>query len=167
MCQQANPRLVPPLCLGENTVQYGSSNSPAPPPGIDVQKAKEAPAGYDRAFPVLLAQSTGGGHRDHLWSLGRHEKPRARVTQACPDVVYPGDLTGPGTLTTGQIRPLVDRNCGVDVSSFAKPDQNHALNVQPACRNPGRSEGAGTRSFEFPAVYETLNRLGVAGTGGA
>jgi hypothetical protein len=145
MRQEVNLRLVPPLRLGEYSVQYGSSDSTAPPLGSDVQKAEEAAVGYDRAFPVLLAQSPGGGHRDYLWSLSRHEKPRARVTQACPDVVYPGCLTGPGTLTAGQIRPLVERNCGVDISRLAKPDQNHALNVQPACRNPGRREGSGAQ----------------------
>jgi hypothetical protein len=129
VCQEVNPRLVPPLRLGENGVQYGSSDSPAPPLGSDVQKAEEAASGYDRAFPVLLAQGPGRGHRDHLWSLGRHEKPRVRVTQACPDVVYPGGLAGPDTLTTGQIRPLVDRSCGIDISRLAKPDQSHGLNV--------------------------------------
>jgi hypothetical protein len=124
-----NPRLVPPLRLGENGVQYGSSDSPAPPLGSDVQKAEEAAAGYDRAFPVLLAQGPGGGHRDHLCFLGRHEKPRVRVTQACPDVVYPGGLAGPGALAAGQVRPLVDRSCGIDISRLAKPDQSHGLNV--------------------------------------
>ena len=32
MCQQVDPRLVPPVRLGENGVQHGSSDSPAPPP---------------------------------------------------------------------------------------------------------------------------------------
>jgi hypothetical protein len=124
-----NPRLMPPLRLGENGVQYGSSDSCAPPLGSDVQKAEEATAGYDRAFPVLLAQGPGGGHRDHLWCLGRHHKPGVRVTQACPDVAYPGGLAGPDTLTAGQIRPLVYRSCGVDISRLAKPNQSHGLNV--------------------------------------
>lgn len=138
MGQEVNPRLVPPLRLGENSVQQGSSDSSPPPIWSDVQEAEEAAAWYDRALPVLLAQSPGGGHRDHLWSLGRDQKPRARVAQACPDVVYPGGLAGPDALTAGQVRPLVDRNCGVDISRLATSDQDHAPNVQPACREPGR-----------------------------
>ena len=146
MCQQVNPRLIPPLRLGENSVQYGSSDSPAPPPGINVQKAEEASAGDDRACPALLAQGAGGGHRDRLWSLGRHEKPRARVTQACPNVIYPGGLAGPGALTAGQVRPLVDRDCGVDVSSFAKPDQDHALKRTASMHQPWPATGLRSRS---------------------
>jgi hypothetical protein len=146
MGKEVNSQLVPALRLGENSVQQVSSDSAAPPFGSDVQKAEEAAAGYDRALPVLLAQSPGGGHRDRLWSLGGDEKPRARVMQACPDVAYAGGLAGPGALTAGQIRPLVDGNCGVDISRPAESDQNHALNVQPACRNPGRRE-AQARGF--------------------
>ncbi len=142
MCQEVNPRLVPPHRLGQNSVQHGSSDSPAPPLGSDVQKAEEAAAGYDGALPVSLAQGPGGGHRNQLWSFGCHEKPRVRVTQACPDVVYPGGLAGPGTLTAGQVRPLVDSNRGIDISRLARPDQDHALNVQPACRAPGRRENS-------------------------
>jgi hypothetical protein len=126
MCQELNPWLVPPLRLGEDSVQYGSSYTPAPVLGNDVQEAEEAAAGYDRTFPVLLAQRAGGGHRNHLCSLDRHEKPRARVTQACPDVVHPGTPSGPGVLSAGQIRALVDRNRRVDISRLAKPDQDHA-----------------------------------------
>ncbi len=135
MRQEVNPRLVPPLRFGEDGIQQGSSDSPAPPLGSDVQKAEEAATGYDRAFPVLLAQSPGGGHRNHLGALGRHQKPRARVTQARPDTVDAGGLAGPGALTAGQIRSLVERNGGVDISRLSRPDQDHALNVQPACRD--------------------------------
>jgi len=34
------------------------------------------------------------------------------------------------------VRPLVDRNRGVDISRPARPDQNHALNVQPCVSEP-------------------------------
>lgn len=130
MGQEVNPRLVPPLRLSENGVKQNSPDPPAPALGSDVEKAEEAAAGYDRALPVLLAQGPGGGHRDQLWSLGGDEEPRARVMQACQDVADAGGLTGPGALTAGQIRPLVDRNRGVDISRPAKPDRNHVLKVR-------------------------------------
>jgi len=147
MRQEVNPRLEPSLRFGENSVQQGSSDSPAPPLGSDVHKAEEAAAGYDRAFPVLLAQSPGGGHRNHLRALGRHQKPRVRVPQAFPDVVDSGGLAGPGALTAGQIRSLVERNGVVDISRLARPDQDHALNVQPARRklSHGRGGSRGSR----------------------
>jgi hypothetical protein len=49
MRQEVDPRLVPPLRLADNSVQYDSPDPPAPSFGKDVEKAEEAAAGYDRA----------------------------------------------------------------------------------------------------------------------
>jgi len=75
MRQEVNPRVVPPFRLGEDGVQYGSADSPAPPFGNDVEQVEEGAAGYNRTCPIPIAQSAGGGHRDHHRSLGRDKKP--------------------------------------------------------------------------------------------
>ena len=40
------------------------------------------------------------------------------------DTLNPGGSIGPNTLTARQIRPLVDGNCGIDISRVTQPDQN-------------------------------------------
>jgi hypothetical protein len=41
-----------------------------------------------------------------------------------PDTLNPGRSVGPITLAAGEIRPLVDGNCGIDISRVTQPDQN-------------------------------------------
>ena len=50
-------------------------------------------------------------------------------------MVYPGGLPGPNTLTTGQIRSLIDRDRRIDIGGRTQPDQGHCLKVRlaPVC----------------------------------
>jgi len=48
-----------------------------------------------------------------------------------PGTLNPGRSVGPNTLTARQIRPLVDGNCGIDITRVTQPDQNrHAEKLQ-------------------------------------
>jgi hypothetical protein len=40
------------------------------------------------------------------------------------DTLAPDRPIGPNTLTADQIRPLVDGNCGIDISCVTQPDQD-------------------------------------------
>jgi hypothetical protein len=113
---EVNPREVPPLRLSESSVQDGTADSLAPSLGNDEEKVKEAAAGYERTRPVVAAQRFGGRHPDERPSLGRHEEPRGRIAQVRPDMFNPGRSVRPNTLTAGEIRPLVDGGCRIDVS---------------------------------------------------
>jgi hypothetical protein len=41
-----------------------------------------------------------------------------------PDTLDAGRAVGPNTLTAGEIRPLVDGDCGIDISCVTQLDQN-------------------------------------------
>lgn len=41
------------------------------------------------------------------------------------ETLDPGSPVGPNTLTTGQIRPLVDGDRGIDICGLTQTDQNH------------------------------------------
>lgn len=48
-----------------------------------------------------------------------------------PGALNPGRSVGPNSLTAGQIRPLVDGNCGIDISGVTEPDQDrHAESLE-------------------------------------
>ena len=50
-------------------------------------------------------------------------------------MLKPGRSVGPNTLTAGQIRPLVDGDCGIDSSRVTQPDHN---------RHPARGYSGGS-----------------------
>lgn len=124
-------RVVSALCLRESSVQDDSADSLAPSLGKNEEQVEETAAGYDRTRPVLATQSLGGGHPDRYRSLVRQEKPRGGVAQVGPDLLNPGRSVGPNTLTAGEIRLLVDRNRGIDISWITQPNQNrHAKSLE-------------------------------------
>jgi hypothetical protein len=54
------------------------------------------------------------------------------------DPLAPGRPIRPITLTAGQIRPLVDGNCGIDISCVAQPDHDrHAETLHLRLELPG------------------------------
>lgn len=62
-----------------------------------------------------------------------------------PDTLDPVRSVGPNTLTAGQIRPLVDGNCGIDISRVTQADQNrHAEKLQLRLEPTHYPDGAAT-----------------------
>jgi hypothetical protein len=48
-----------------------------------------------------------------------------------PDLLDPGRSVGPNSVTADEIRPLVGRNCCIDISSFTQPEENcHAESLE-------------------------------------
>ncbi len=58
-----------------------------------------------------------------------------------PRTLHPGRSVGPRALTPGQIGPLVDRKCGIDITRITQPDEN---------RHDERLEAQVQRERPFP-----------------
>ncbi len=65
-------------------------------------------------------------------------------------MLNPGGPVGPITLTAGQGRPLVDGNCGIDISRITQPDPNgHAESLGASDAGVGQPPEASSSGLKW------------------